>query len=172
MFQLLQSNTTQSQESFSFPCCPASKGLGVHKEWEGDRNRIADLNWQRHVLYHVVSCGMIKKKRRKKGGSEPLGMMQFMFPRNHQAPRFPGSGISLLMESSSLALLCFSTWLLLYPVNCLYLNPGALALLPFHFFLIPLLAGSEQTCSAAGPTGPSHPQPPGQDGDLCPHGSV
>lgn len=65
MFQLLQSNTTQSQESFSFPCCPASKGLGVHKEWEGDRNRIADLNWQRHVLYHVVSCGMIKKGGKK-----------------------------------------------------------------------------------------------------------
>lgn len=76
------------------------------------------------------------------------------------------------MESSSLALLCLSTWLLLYPVNCLYLNPGVLALLPFHFFLIPLLAVSEQTCSAAGPTRPSHLQPPGQDGDLCPHGSV
>ena len=67
--------------------CPASKGLGVHQELEGTQPGQLAQTDQRDIPHHVALCLAMTAGGKEEGGM--LGVVAFVFPRNHEVPRSP-----------------------------------------------------------------------------------
>lgn len=65
---MLQSGAYTEPRTFSSSLCPDSKGLGVHKEQQGDTGLLTQSD-QRDNLYHMVSCSALKAEERRKKGN-------------------------------------------------------------------------------------------------------
>ena len=103
-------------------------GCGCTRSWERTRPGQLTTSDQRDTPDRTMSCSAIKAGgRRRKERPEGFGVMAFIFPSHRytwRSPAFLGmAACRWKMLNEFLALLCLCVWLLLYPLNCLYLNP-------------------------------------------------
>jgi len=131
---------TQSQGHFIFSHWLANEVLGLHKVLGGNIIRTAGPNCP--VLHPILHGIMLNSKagRRKEGLSR---RRHFQETAMLAEPCCPGSGWTpaCWWEAANefLTILRLCTWLLLCLVNCPYLSPGVLSLLPFWFYPSPHL---------------------------------
>lgn len=108
-------------------------GAGSAEGAKSIRTRITDLKWTKRSQYHTEQC------LGKEEGRLGIGVMAFFswHTTMRTKPCCPGSGWTpdCWWEAASefLSVLCLFSGFLLYLVNCLYLSPGILLVLPFWF---------------------------------------
>lgn len=107
--------------------------------WNGIKPGQLALADQKDIPYCMMSCSAIKAKGGKKVQDvQNYGVCLPKWPLCVREPCFPGNGwtSACLLEAvhEFLIAICSDTQLLLYVLNCLYLNPHVFSLLPFQFF--------------------------------------
>ena len=129
----------RSKDFYTFHAALTVRRLRVHQKLWGDTTRTGDPDWTKG--YPIPYNIMISNKHwGNEGGREGLSEWWYFSSQEtimHDEPCFPRSDWAPACQceimNEFLVLFCWSVHLLLYLVNCLYLSPWVLALLPFWF---------------------------------------
>ena len=136
MVLLLLSSAYTEPRPFPLLAPPCQRdGWECTRSWEGTQTGQVTQTDQRDIPYHMMSCSVYKELGGRGGGAAAFGVMVFVFPSNHyvwQSPAFLGMAEHLPAHGkwgmNSFALLSLCVQLLLYLLNCLYVNQRVFSL--------------------------------------------
>jgi len=139
IFSLLLSSAHTASRPFLLLVLPHQQvGWGCTRSREGTQSGQPTPAGQTDMPYGMTSCSAYKvgARRRKKGDVQSDGVCLPKSPLHMMEPCCPGDGWTSACHweavNEFLVLLCLCAHLLLYPLNCLYLNPQIFSFLLFQ----------------------------------------
>ena len=158
MFSVVLSSVHTKSRIFQLLMPSQQEGWRGTGSWEGTQLGQLTQTDQRDMPDHRMSGSAYKLGKKKEWGDvQSDGVCLPKSPLRVMEPCFPGDGCTPACRwevgNEFLVLLCLHVWLLLYLLNCLYLNPRVFSLLLFRFSPPSHWGGSERAavwCLVAG----------------------